>query len=40
VYVTVRAYIGNTEITRMITYEVDRALDDVSAQVDAGVRAF
>lgn len=40
VYVSMRAYIGSTEITRMITFEVDRVLDDTAAQVDAGVRAF
>ena len=40
VYVSVRAYIGNQDITRMITFEVDRQLDEVAAQVDAGVRAF
>lgn len=40
VYVSMRAYIGTTEITSMIRYEVDSALDDVAAQVDAGVRAF
>lgn len=40
VYVSLRAYIGDTEITRMITFEVDRALDETAAQVDAGVRTF
>jgi hypothetical protein len=40
VYVSLRAYIGDQEITSMITVEVDRALDDTAAQVDAGVRSF
>ena len=40
IYVTVRAYIGDQEITRMIDLRVDRRLDGVAAQVDAGVRVF
>lgn len=40
VYVSMRAYIGNEEITSMIRYEVDDSLDAVAAQIDGGVRSW
>lgn len=40
IYVSLRAYIGATEITSMIRFEVDRSLDETAAQVDAGPRGF
>ena len=40
IYVSLRAYLGDQEISHMISFEVDRQLDDTASQVDAGVRAF